>query len=162
MPRYNLIERFTSTCRELEQQLIVLREQLGHLRLLSGRVFTLPAIEKSKEHDPLSSIEVVQRVGHEAHQAAVAHFTRLFIQQQSGKTSTKAAVRLPGALCYSVTEVQSQQTSTLLERINQLKFTLEPIMSVESDLPSSQRFEWVHCHIPGLLTLNAYRAIHPA
>ncbi|SQC93151.1 DNA replication terminus site-binding protein [Cedecea neteri] len=39
MPRYDLIERLTSTCRELEQQLAVLRAQLGQLRLLSGRVF---------------------------------------------------------------------------------------------------------------------------
>ncbi|VEB98179.1 DNA replication terminus site-binding protein [Cedecea lapagei] len=159
MPRYDLIERLTSTCRELEQQLIVLREQLGQFRLLSGRVFTLPAIEKSKEHDPLSSIEVTQRVGQEAHLAAVAHFTHLFIRQQSEKTSTKAAVRLPGALCYSVTEAQNLQTRALLERINQLKQTLENIISVESELPSAQRFEWVHRHIPGLLTLNAYRAI---
>ncbi|AIR03615.1 MULTISPECIES: DNA replication terminus site-binding protein [Cedecea] len=159
MPRYDIIERLTSTCRELEQQLIVLREQLGQFRLLSGRVFTLPTIEKSKEHDPLSAIEVTQRVGQEAHQAAVAHFTRLFIQQQSEKTSTKAAVRLPGALCYSVTEDQFQQTSVLLEHINQLKYSLEHIISVESELPSAQRFEWVHRHIPGLLTLNAYRAI---
>lgn len=159
MPRYDIIERLTSTCRELEQQLIVLREQLGQFRLLSGRVFTLPTIEKSKEHDPLSAIEVTQRVGQEAHQAAVAHFTRLFIHQQSEKTSTKAAVRLPGALCYSVTEDQFQQTSMLLEHINQLKYSLEHIISVESELPSAQRFEWVHRHINGLLTLNAYRAI---
>ncbi|WP_213715825.1 DNA replication terminus site-binding protein [Cedecea lapagei] len=159
MPRYDLIERLTSTCRELEQHLAVLRAQLGQLRLLSGRVFTLPEIEKSKEHDPLSKIEVTQRVGLEAHHAAVAHFTRLFIQQQSEKISTKAAVRLPGALCYSVSEEQYQQTSGLLENINQLKHALEQIISVESALPSAQRFEWVHRHIPGLLTLNAYRAI---
>ncbi|SMG54801.1 DNA replication terminus site-binding protein [Cedecea sp. NFIX57] len=159
MPRYDLIERLTSTCRELQQHLAMLKAQLGQLRLLSGRVFTLPEIEKSKEHDPLSKIEVTQYVGQEAHQAAVAHFTRLFIQQQSEKTSTKAAVRLPGVLCYSVNAEQYQQTFELLEDINRLKHALEQIISVESELPSAQRFEWVHHHIPGLLTLNAYRAI---
>ncbi|QIX98084.1 DNA replication terminus site-binding protein [Cedecea sp. FDAARGOS_727] len=159
MARYDLIERLTSTFRSLEQALNLLRGQLGELRLLSGRVFTLPEIEKSKEHDPLSSIQVTQRVGQDAHEAAVAHFTRMFIQQQSEKASSKAAVRLPGAVCYAVTEGQFRETTALITQVNQLKKALEQIISIESGLPSSQRFEWVHRHIPGLITLNAYRTI---
>lgn len=159
MARYDLIERLTSTFRSLEQALNLLRGQLGELRLLSGRVFTLPEIEKSKEHDPLSSIQVTQRVGKDAHEAAVAHFTRMFIQQQSEKASSKAAVRLPGAVCYAVTEGQFRETTALITQVNQLKQALEQIISIESGLPSSQRFEWVHRHIPGLITLNAYRTI---
>ncbi|EPF17874.1 DNA replication terminus site-binding protein [Cedecea davisae] len=159
MARYDLIERLTSTFRSLEQALNLLRGQLGELRLLSGRVFTLPEIEKSKEHDPLSSIQVTQRVGQDAHEAAVAHFTRMFIQQQSEKASSKAAVRLPGAVCYAVTEGQFRETTALITQVNQLKQALEQIISLESGLPSSQRFEWVHRHIPGLITLNAYRTI---
>lgn len=159
MARYDLIERLTSTFRSLEQALNLLRGQLGELRLLSGRVFTLPEIEKSKEHDPLSSIQVTQRVGQDAHEAAVAHFTRMFIQQQSEKASSKAAVRLPGAVCYAVTEGQFRETTALITQVNQLKQALEQIISIESGLPSSQRFEWVHRHIPGLITLNAYRTI---
>lgn len=159
MARYDLIERLTSTFRSLEQALNLLRGQLGELRLLSGRVFTLPEIEKSKEHDPLSSIQVTQRVGKDAHEAAVAHFTRMFIQQQSEKASSKAAVRLPGAVCYAVTEGQFRETTALITQVNQLKQALEQIISLESGLPSSQRFEWVHRHIPGLITLNAYRTI---
>ncbi|WP_279045747.1 DNA replication terminus site-binding protein [Cedecea davisae] len=159
MACYYLIERLTSTFRSLEQALNLLRGQLGELRLLSGRVFTLPEIEKSKEHDPLSSIQVTQRVGQDAHEAAVAHFTRMFIQQQSEKASSKAAVRLPGAVCYAVTEGPFRETTALIKQINQLKQALEQIISIESGLPSSQRFEWVHRHIPGLITLNAYRTI---
>ncbi|MBU4683491.1 DNA replication terminus site-binding protein [Cedecea davisae] len=159
MARYDLIERLTSTFRALEQELNRLRGQLGELRLLSGRVFALPEIEKSKEHDPLSSIQVTQRVGQDAHESAVAHFTRMFIQQQSEKASSKAAVRLPGAVCYAVTEGQFRQTTALISQINQLKQALEQIISIESGLPSSARFEWVHRHIPGLITLNAYRTI---
>lgn len=159
MARYDLIERLTSTFRALEQELNRLRGQLGELRLLSGRVFTLPEIEKSKEHDPLSTIQVTQRVGQDAHEAAVAHFTRMFIQQQSERTSSKAAVRLPGAVCYAVTEGQFRETTALISQVNQLKQALEQVISIESGLPSSQRFEWVHRHIPGLITLNAYRAI---
>lgn len=159
MARYDLIERLTSTFRALEQKLNILRRQLGELRLLSGRVFALPEIEKSKEHDPLSSIQVTQRVGQDAHESAVAHFTRMFIQQQSEKASSKAAVRLPGAVCYAVTDGQFRQTTALISQINQLKQALEQIISIESGLPSSARFEWVHRHIPGLITLNAYRTI---
>ncbi len=159
MARYDLIERLTSTFRALEQELNRLRGQLGELRLLSGRVFALPEIEKSKEHDPLSSIQVTQRVGQDAHKSAIAHFTRMFIQQQSEKASSKAAVRLPGAVCYAVTEGQFRQTTALISQINQLKQALEQIISIESGLPSSARFEWVHRHIPGLITLNAYRTI---
>lgn len=87
------------------------------------------------------------------------HFTRLFIQQQSEKLSSKVAVRLPGTVCYAVTREEHQQTYQLVQRINELKLALERIISVDSGLPAVQRFEWVHRHIPGLITLNAYRAI---
>ncbi|MEW7315178.1 DNA replication terminus site-binding protein [Buttiauxella gaviniae] len=159
MAKYDLIERLNSTFRELERDLHQLREQLDSYRLLVGRVFLLPAVDKGKEHDTVRKIEVTQRLGKEAHQAALTHFTRLFIQQLSEKISSKAAVRLPGAVCYQVDETQRKQTQDLIERINQRKQTLENIISVESKLPSVQRFEWVHRQLPGLITLNAYRTI---
>lgn len=159
MANYDLIERLTSTFRELERDLLLLSGQLDGYRLLVGRVFALPAIEKGSEHEPLNEIEVTQKIGKDAHEAALAHFTRLFIQQQSEKISSKAAVRLPGALCYSVSVDEYQQTHELVARVNQRKIELEKIISVESGLASVQRFEWVHRYIPGLITLNAYRAI---
>lgn len=159
MTDYDLIERLTTTFRELERELRQLRERLDTCRLLVGRVFTLPGIEKGREHEPLTHIDVTQRIGKEAHETTLAHFTRLFIQQQSEKISTKAAVRLPGAVCYAVSAEEYRQIDDLIARINQRKLALEKIISVDSGLPSVQRFEWVHRHIPGLITLNAYRAI---
>jgi DNA replication terminus site-binding protein len=159
MAKYDLIERLNATFRELERDLHQLREQLDSYRLLIGRVFLLPAVNKGKEHDAISRIEVTQRLGKEAHQATLSHFTHLFIQQQSEKTSSKAAVRLPGAVCYQVDETERLQTQALITRINQRKQELENMISVESGLPSVQRFEWVHRQLPGLITLNAYRTI---
>lgn len=159
MANYNLIERLTTTFRELELSLHQFREQLESYRLVIGRVFLLPEIEKGTEHEPLTHIEVKQRLGKEAHDATLQHFTRLFIQQQSEKISSKAAVRLPGAICYGVTHDEHQKTYQLVRKINELKGSLERIISVESGLPAVQRFEWVHRHIPGLITLNAYRTI---
>ncbi|RPH30710.1 DNA replication terminus site-binding protein [Buttiauxella warmboldiae] len=159
MMKYDLIARLTSTFHALERDLYQLREQLDSYRLLVGRAFVLPTVDKGKEHDALTHIEVTQLLGKEAHQATLSHFTRLFIQQQSEKTSSKAAVRLPGAVCYQVDEAERSQTRALVLRINQRKQELEKIISVESGLPSVQRFEWVHHHLPGLITLNAYRTI---
>ena len=159
MADYDLVQRLTVTFRELEQALRLFRAQLDGYRLLAGRVFQLPDVRKGEENEPLAQIEVTQRIGKEAHKATVQHFTRLFIQQQSENISSKAAVRLPGAVCYAVTEGQYRQTLDLIQHINQLKLALENIISVESGLASVQRFEWVHRHIPGLITLNAYRTI---
>jgi DNA replication terminus site-binding protein len=159
MAKYDLIERLNSTFREIERDLHQLREHLESYRLLVGRVFPLPTVDKGKEHDAVTKIEVTQLLGKTAHQATLSHFTRLFIQQQSEKTSSKAAVRLPGAVCYQVNEQEREQTRELIQRINQHKQEFENIVSVESGLASVQRFEWVHRQLPGLITLNTYRTI---
>lgn len=159
MASYDVVERLTSTFRDLERALAQFREELEQPPLLTGRVFSLPQTAKGKEHDAVSQIKVSQHVDQAAHRMSQRHLTHLFIQQQSETISSKAAVRLPGTVCYNVTKKQHQQLGQQIADINTLKKTLEEIITVDSGLSSAQRFEWVHRYIPGLITLNAYRTI---
>lgn len=159
MSRYDAVEQLHRCVAQLEQQLGVLQQQILALRLLAARVFELPEVVKGKEHDPLRQIAVTQLTGQNALLRAMTHFRRLFMQHQSENLSTKAAVRLPGAICLQADNVQSAELHQRVATINQLKQRLEQVITVESGLPSEERFEFVHKHLPGLITLNAYRSI---
>lgn len=159
MTRYDLVADLHTCVNALEARLSTLRQQVEQQPLLIARVFSLPEIEKGHEHDEISVIAVTQHLGQKARAMALTHYCRLFMQHQSEKISTKAAVRLPGAICIEADATKSAEISQLVTEINALKQRLEQLITVESGLPGEARFEFVHQHLHGLITLNAYRSV---
>ncbi|ANM78479.1 DNA replication terminus site-binding protein [Serratia marcescens] len=144
---------------ELEQALGALQQQIAPLRLLAARVFSLPEVEKGQEHQAISHIAVEQHVGQAARDLALEHYQRLFIHHNRENVSSKAAVRLPGVICLAVEQPEYQTLQMQLALINRLKGELEQIITVDSGLAPEQRFEFVHTHLHGLITLSAYRTL---
>lgn len=159
MSANHVIDRMNVCFHQLEQGLIEIDAVLKSLTPLQANVFQLPDIEKGKEHDEVTHISVIPCSGETAFDAGLQHFRRLFIHHHAQHISSKAAVRLPGVLCYSATYSQMKSTSALISEVNQLKKQLEKIIAVESGLPPEQRFEFVHAHLKGLITLSAYRSL---
>lgn len=159
MNQYDAVAALHQCVSQLEAELHQLRETLESLPLLAARVFTLPPVLKGEEHEAISRIEVTQHLGQDALQLALNHYCRLFMQHQSEQISTKAAVRLPGALCFAADGAHSALLHQQVAQINQLKARLEQIITVESGVESEARFDFVHNQLHGLITLNAYRAI---
>ena len=151
MSANHVIDRMNVCFHQLEQGLMEIDAVLKSLTPLQANVFQLPDIEKGQEHDEVTHISVIPCSGESAFDAGLQHFRRLFIHHHAQHISSKAAVRLPGVLCYSATYSQVKSTSALISEVNQLKKQLEKIIAVESGLPPE--------HLKGLITLSAYRSL---
>ncbi|WP_023639706.1 DNA replication terminus site-binding protein [Dickeya zeae] len=159
MPAYDLIERMNHCFTSLEAHLAEMHQLFLTFQFTGGRLFTLPSVEKGTEHDPVTHIQVTPVTGIEARDIGLQHFRHLFIHHYAETISSKAAIRLPGVLCFRVNNAESRQARQLVTNINARKKELEQIITVESGLEPEQRFDFVHAHLKGLITLSAYRTI---
>ncbi|MEZ2696259.1 DNA replication terminus site-binding protein, partial [Hafnia alvei] len=132
MSANHVIDRMNTCFRQLEQGLVEIDAVLKSLIPLQANVFLLPDIEKGKEHDDITKISVIPCSGESAFEAGLQHFRRLFIHHHAQHISSKAAVRMPGVLCFSASYAQVKSTSALISDVNQLKKQLEKIIAVES------------------------------
>jgi DNA replication terminus site-binding protein len=113
-----------------------LRQAL-HLSTAGGRVFELPAISKDAEHDPLANITVVQHTGKAALDLALTLWPSVY-PAAIGNRSSKAAVRLPGAICLQVTAAAAGAAGAH-SAYQTLKATFEKIVTVDSGLAPTAR-----------------------
>ncbi|MDR0218737.1 MAG: DNA replication terminus site-binding protein [Enterobacteriaceae bacterium] len=161
MSKYLSIESLTSCFKKQEVKLAELIELLMTYSLIDAKAFQLPQIEKGAEHEQLTEIHVTPLYGDDALDLGLRFYQKLFIHHNAPNISSKAASRLPGALCFSVTHQQYKAAMSVIDEVNQLKAELENIVTKESGINKEQRFEFVHNHLRGLITLNAYRTITP-
>ncbi|CAI0690333.1 DNA replication terminus site-binding protein [Serratia entomophila] len=159
MGKHDLIGRMNACFNALEQALGALQQHITPLRLLAARVFSLPEIEKGHEHQAIERIAVEQHLGQAARDLALEHYQRLFIHHNRQNVSSKAAVRLPGVICLAAERPEYLALQAQIALINRLKAELEQIITQESGLAPEQRFEFVHTHLHGLITLSAYRTL---
>lgn len=114
MNKYNLIDRMNSQFSKLESALSKLEHQLIQFKLLSAHIFILPYIEKGTENNPIEKIAVKSIKGKEACSLGLQHFRRLFIHNNNQNVSSKAAVRLPDTLYFSVDYDEYLSFTTLI------------------------------------------------
>ncbi|MEQ4923463.1 DNA replication terminus site-binding protein [Proteus hauseri] len=159
MSKYDLIAQFNSCFKHLEDEIDNLNQQLKSLTLLSSAVFELPDVSKDEEHDEVSQITVSPSYDKQALELALKLIANLFIYDNAPHISSKRAVRLPGALCFSTSNSEFKTVDALVKRINTLKKQLSVIVTKESGISKEERFDFVHNQLKGLITLNAYRTL---
>lgn len=153
--KYSLIESFNLLERNIEQLNLLISQQHN----INAAVFRLPDTIKGNENSEVNEIIVNKITGREAIKEAIKHFSLLFIHDKSDVISNKSAIRLPGAICIEISYSSYKVFQTLLNDINSLKLQIKQIVTKQSGVDESQRFEFIHSSLHGLLTLNTYRAL---
>ncbi|MCW2254631.1 DNA replication terminus site-binding protein [Providencia alcalifaciens] len=153
--KYSLIESFNLLESKIGQLNLLIAQQTN----INAAVFRLPNTIKGDENSEVNEIAVNKIMGKEAIKEAIEHFSLLFIHDKSDEISNKSAIRLPGAICIEAPYSTYKEFQTLLNDINTLKSQIKQIVTKQSGVEESQRFEFIHSSLHGLLTLNTYRAL---
>ena len=159
MNKYDLIEQFNLCFKQLELEINDLTEKLRKLALLPSAVFELPDVTKEEEHDDVMRVTVSPSYDDEALELTLKLMANLFIYDNAPHISSKRAIRLPGVLCFSTSNIEFKSVKEDVEHINSLKKLLSDIVTKESGISKEERFDFVHNQLKGLITLNAYRTL---
>ncbi|OAT39459.1 DNA replication terminus site-binding protein [Proteus myxofaciens] len=159
MNKYALIEQFNLCFNQLEIEISALSSALRELTLLPSCVFELPDVSKEEEHDEITRVTVSPSYNLDALELSLNLIANLFIYDNAPHISSKRAIRLPGALCFSASNSEFKNVKAKIESINTLKKKLLNIVTKESGISKEERFNFVHNQLKGLITLNAYRTL---
>lgn len=159
MSKYDAIQRFNFCFQQLETEINALTDFLRQLKQLPSAVFELPEVSKEDEHDEITNVTVSPSYDLDALELSLKLMTNLFIYDNAPHVSSKRAIRLPGVLCFSVSNPVFKNVKTQVESINSLKKQLSDIVTKESGISKEERFDFVHNQLKGLITLNAYRTL---
>lgn len=153
--KYELIESFNQLELSIQQFSHLMKQQTQ----FSAVVFRLPEVIKGEENMDINTLFVEKYSGEKALNEAIEHYNLMFIHDKSESTSNKSAVRLPGAVCIETTPSHYSLFQSVINEINELKSKIKTIVTQKSGIDETQRFEFIHDSLHGLLTLNTYRAL---
>ena len=156
--RYDAMISLTDCFNQLESALNTLCKAIRLHPSRTAEVYQLPEILKGEENNTVNTISVIPVSGE-----GLFHWHCLTISVcLSSIMIRKSAASLPsGCPVYCLlhspctTKIMQQQ----LNEVNRLKQQLASIVTETSGVDKTQRFEFVHNQIKGLITLNAYRQI---
>lgn len=157
--RYDAGLSFNECFNRLESLLISFCQKIRQLSGVQTHVFQLPDRLKGEENEEIKTIRVIPVSGESATDTALVHYQRLFIYDNDPDISSKSAIRLPGVMFLPLSRSGQREMQQQLDDINMMKEQLMKIVTETSGVDKTQRFEFVHNQIKGLITLNAYRQI---
>lgn len=157
--RYDAALSFNECFNRLESLLISFCQKIRQTSGVQTQVFQLPDRLKGEENEEIKTIRVIPVSGESATDIALVHYQRLFIYDNDPDISSKSAIRLPGVIVLPLSRSGQREMRQQLDDINTIKEQLMKIVTETSGVDKTQRFEFVHNQVKGLITLNAYRLI---